>query len=523
MKPWFEREAKVIKFPEPEKKVVQMPNVASYPDFITGVTDLKARVSKGEISQDSHDKLYTDLIHRFMKKESFETPWFLRESQGLSGRKPGDEFVSQTNPKDIVTFVDYNVYPTKTTQSKDKEELLKFIDTIKPKYASITPVNNLNNAHRALAIATFKNNQNQNIAFVKFARDTIQAGTSPGWWSNTKGIPGYTSAFKRSKMSSAKLSPQDVIIDENKRSSKEIIEMIGQKLGTEYSDPLKEMVIQKTLPKFIGKANDLKAIGISFGEIFGPIAIVNKVKGMSGGWLGAEKLLGKYKFGNCEISFPQSVTNKLIDSELIAPNGFRIGVSSKFQKGAPASITNIHDEILKLEKDKKNIKLLKENKYAIDIIKLLAGESKYEGPIKTAEILKLISTTEANEIRKLWNPKSAETDIKKFPGLQRIYQYKKFKNVAILRFAVLANTAKIVADSINAKPDFSTQTVNLLNQSSIIQAYTRMSTSGDDAIVTGIDTVYPPNFKGTIYLDAAHNYWGKGVKDRISFSMPPAQ
>ena len=80
MKPWFEREAKVIKFPEPEKKVVQMPNVASYPDFITGVSDLKARMGKGEISQDSHDKLYTDLIHRFMKKESFETPWFLREA-----------------------------------------------------------------------------------------------------------------------------------------------------------------------------------------------------------------------------------------------------------------------------------------------------------------------------------------------------------------------------------------------------------------------------------------------------------
>jgi hypothetical protein len=80
MKPWFEREAKIIKFPEPEKKVVQMPNVASYPDFMTGVSDLKARMGKGEISQDSHDKLYTDLIHRFMRKESFETPWFLREA-----------------------------------------------------------------------------------------------------------------------------------------------------------------------------------------------------------------------------------------------------------------------------------------------------------------------------------------------------------------------------------------------------------------------------------------------------------
>jgi hypothetical protein len=80
MKPWFEREAKIIKFPEPKAKVVELPNVQSYPDFLTGVKDLHNRKDRGEISQASHDKLYTDLIHRFMKKESFETPWFLREN-----------------------------------------------------------------------------------------------------------------------------------------------------------------------------------------------------------------------------------------------------------------------------------------------------------------------------------------------------------------------------------------------------------------------------------------------------------
>ena len=80
MKPWFAKEADIIKFPEPEKKVIELPNVQSYPDFLTGVKDLHNRKDKGEISQDSHDRLYQDLIHRFMKKESFETPWFLREA-----------------------------------------------------------------------------------------------------------------------------------------------------------------------------------------------------------------------------------------------------------------------------------------------------------------------------------------------------------------------------------------------------------------------------------------------------------
>ena len=63
MKPWFEKESNVIQFPKPKAKVVQMPNVASYPDFLTGVKDLHNRKDKGEISQASHDKLYQDLIH----------------------------------------------------------------------------------------------------------------------------------------------------------------------------------------------------------------------------------------------------------------------------------------------------------------------------------------------------------------------------------------------------------------------------------------------------------------------------
>ena len=85
MKPWFEKEleeADILKFPDPKAKVIRMPNVQSYPDFITGVQDLQANLKNGTISQQTYDKLYADLIHRFMKKESFEDPWYLREQRG---------------------------------------------------------------------------------------------------------------------------------------------------------------------------------------------------------------------------------------------------------------------------------------------------------------------------------------------------------------------------------------------------------------------------------------------------------
>ena len=94
MKPWFAKEADIIKFPEPKAKVIELPNVQSYPDFLTGVKDLHNRKDKGEISQASHDKLYTDLIHRFMKKESFETPWFLREDATAQTDQSIDQLVN---------------------------------------------------------------------------------------------------------------------------------------------------------------------------------------------------------------------------------------------------------------------------------------------------------------------------------------------------------------------------------------------------------------------------------------------
>ena len=100
MKPWFEKESNVIKFPVPKAKVVQMPNVQSYPDFLTGVKDLHARVARGEISQQSHDKLYQDLIHRFMKKESFETPWFLREQNQNDVGQAAKDLIATANATD---------------------------------------------------------------------------------------------------------------------------------------------------------------------------------------------------------------------------------------------------------------------------------------------------------------------------------------------------------------------------------------------------------------------------------------
>ena len=111
MKPWFEKEiaeADIIKFPEPKEKVIKMPSVAEYPDFISGVQDLQSRHKQGQISQDSYDKLYTELIHRFMRKEDVENPWFMESPEGImSLTKQLQNLPPDTDPAILDKINDY--------------------------------------------------------------------------------------------------------------------------------------------------------------------------------------------------------------------------------------------------------------------------------------------------------------------------------------------------------------------------------------------------------------------------------
>jgi hypothetical protein len=85
MRPWFIKEGDVIPFPNKDTTVLKLPNVGTYPNFLTGVSDLQARVKQGTLSDGMYKKLYTELLHRFMRRESAETPWFMAEAPNTGG------------------------------------------------------------------------------------------------------------------------------------------------------------------------------------------------------------------------------------------------------------------------------------------------------------------------------------------------------------------------------------------------------------------------------------------------------
>ena len=57
MNPWFLTEGDVIPFTKKDDKVVKLPNVGAYPNFLTGVADLQSRVKQGTLSNEMYKKL----------------------------------------------------------------------------------------------------------------------------------------------------------------------------------------------------------------------------------------------------------------------------------------------------------------------------------------------------------------------------------------------------------------------------------------------------------------------------------
>ena len=268
MKPWFEREAKIIKFPEPEKKVVQMPNVASYPDFITGVSDLKARMGKGEISQDSHDRLYTDLIHRFMRKEDVESPWFKRlaEVQAVSNTdyKPLIDLLSKNGiragqPK--LSRIDGIRHIRVGASAKDTVDNLQKLGAS----TKVMPApNKLSSTYDQIAVAFPNNFNDQTLAGKEFyIASALKKGSSVGikvFTPTNLDLAGKTMS-RQELYNNLKNTIPTKVTDNN------VQELLSQLLDVAIKK--KQAVEPDIIEQFT--TADLRQLGIDFGEVLGPL------------------------------------------------------------------------------------------------------------------------------------------------------------------------------------------------------------------------------------------------------------
>ena len=85
-------------------------------------------------------------------------------------------------------------------------------------------------------------------------------------------------------------------------------------------------------------------------------------------------------------------------------------------------------------------------------------------------------------------------------------------------YHALAALARRVSKTVNADPEFGEACLKFLNSSPIIQLHLNGSEKADSYAVTSFTSKYPPDFRGTVGLDATKVYSATGIIGRVSFS-----
>ncbi len=107
------------------------------------------------------------------------------------------------------------------------------------------------------------------------------------------------------------------------------------------------------------------------------------------------------------------------------------------------------------------------------------------------------------------------------PSMRRIFKMGGYKSGSYVSFLCLARVAKLVADHNNTDPkiNFGEAIRSFLNSSAMVQAKSAVAPKGTDAVLRGINIVYPPNFQEKAKIES-NGYSGTQVKGKFSFSLP---
>jgi hypothetical protein len=451
----------------------------------------------------------------------------LGESKGFFGREAGDKFTHQDGREysivQVVAFPDAQQGAFETPQERD-EMIAKFQE--EHGGAEIEWVNAPRNNMLAFGIAQLDDADGNHVFWGKYMQRT--AYDMMGAWANKQTPPGWALQTKGAQKNAAGYDPQHLIRTENRFNGIDaIINTVTQNADDQVKDVFKEALQNLAQGRgqvvFPAMYEQQAAIRDYFGEIMQPVALMGGViKGQAED--ARQQLADGAEWRDCEVMWPMSMNAALCDSFMIAPNGAQIGVSSKGGQGAAASAKNLHDAVKKAQKNGNEI--VEEGgvaEFAARLVTVIAENNQYQGPIEVGKMLGIdgIDDTLDTEIKRYIE--EGKSDLEGLsPQAQKIAEPFAFKletkgfNTG---YALLSAVSKTCAKVVNADDNFSKGAIALLNQSDIIQLYTKMGKKGDDAVLGEFKAVYPPTFSGKVLLEGGKNYYSSRVGGKMAFAI----
>lgn len=456
----------------------------------------------------------------------------LEKARGLLYRDKGDQFFQglKDNPTAELVFDKVEYFPGQPGAYSSYDEMAQVGQELYKQYGEITWSNRPTQASKAFAVLTFDGpNPGQKTYFGRFFND-IKADMS-GLWKNNE-LPGGWQLNKAVSLKGSyyRLKPVDLFPPES------TFETPGACVATLAENPKNnpavpkimpgmEQLIAGELPTFVNVGDMATAVRDDLGETIGPIALVQGMITSGGAEAARKDILGDNgTFAGSSINFPATKNNGLVDSYLLHPSGVEIGISSKGEKGASASSKNIADGVV-VAQERGMDKLLKQYAPQVETILEVAKLSSLDFPLVYGERMGLLTDTQANIVRDLVKkgakdlravPMSAE-DRKTLQSIMSKYSPKPNPRYNV-GYHIVASLARTVATDINKDSKFGEACLKFLNISPIIQLHLLGKQSKNDYTVTGFSSKYPPDFRGTVGLDATKVYSATGIIGRISFS-----
>ena len=450
----------------------------------------------------------------------------LEESKGFFGRNAGDVFTHHDGREysivQVVAFPDAQSQRFETPEARD-EEIKKFEAEHN---AQIEWVNQPRNNMLAFGIAQLDDQDGNHVFWGKYLQAT--SFDMMGAWANKQTPPGWALQTKGAQKFAAGYDPQALIKTEQEFNGVDaIINTVYKNADDQVKEIFKEAL--QNLAQGNGSVvfpemyEQQSAIRDYFGEIMQPVALMGGV--IQGQAEDARRILADgAAWRDCRVVWPMSMNAALCDSFMIAPNGAEIGISSKGGQGAAASAKNLNDAVKKAKKTGNEI--VAEGgvaAYAASIVETIANNDQYYGPIAVGKLLGVPDVDDElyKEIKEYIDNGKADLD-NMSPKAQKIAQPFAFKletkgfNTG---YALLSAASKTVAKLVNAGDEFSKGAIALLNQSDIIQLYTKMGKRGNDAVLGEFKAVYPPSFNGKVWLEGGKNYYSSRVGGKMAFAI----
>jgi len=440
----------------------------------------------------------------------------LLESRGVSARAPGETYVSDTDPSDILTIQDITVLPTEGDSYEDMDQMMQAVDSAIPDTNTRIDDNKPNSGTKAVILATVSDKDGKGQTHVRYIRAIPPQGVHTMW----KTLNGYKFS-KGAEQESIPIKPSDLVPDENYRSATELAQQI--KAGSNDLGELGE-VMEMAVDQALAGTNQPIPGGDKYynvlqkygGEYLGPIALMTKPNSVTGD---TSKMLQAFELSNLagsKVMFPQDTAMELIDSVIQTANGRIIQISSKISTsgGAASSLSGVYKQMTP--------EIEQRFTEGSNIIKLLATESSVNGPLKVARMFNIIDDNDVQAMANLDKRTQNIGDLQS-ERLQQMTQQQGVANGTQERpdyrvfWHALTAVMNAVIPVVNANEDFKNAMLEVLNNNEYVQLVTKAVKQGD-AVSMQYYTKFPAVFKGAPQL-VNKTYFATGQKGRIGFKL----